>query len=178
MPCARGRKVVVEERRPEKACSREADVFVHKLEPIEVHGKPQHVVVNAGRPMVVKTPPVVIHRHGRVRHEERVVHHRPEPLYLTEEITKVVRPVHKKVFVEQYVKKEFPCADEVVHKRLLKAGRPCGCADRERFVERMDLDRDSIERVVEVDRSGSGSDETVEVAVESKRDEVKVAANK
>lgn len=182
------KKIVIDVERRREPCSRKADVFVHKLKPIVVHEKAQHYNVNAGRPTIVKTPPVVIHRQGHVKHEEHVVRHRPAPLFLTEEITKVSRPVHKKVYVEKFIRKEHPCSDEVVQRRLIKSHGPsCGCnrcrfQDRDEFVERVDLDGDSIEGriggdsvVREVDIDNVEDDVEVEVA-ESNQKSVQVEA--
>lgn len=145
-------------------------MFVHRLPPIELQEQARHVNVRAGKALVVKTPPVVIHRQGQVKHEEHVVRHRPAPVYLTEEITKVVRPVHKRVYVEKFLRKEYPCKDEIVHRRLVKEGWPCGCRHSGSSSSYSNESGDS--------ESGSDSSESAEVEVsETVQKEVKVVAD-
>lgn len=153
---------VIIERKRTSSCNKKPDVFVHKLQPIVVNAKPRHIVVEAGKPQVIRTPPVFIHRKGQVHYESpRVVHHQSKPIFLTEKILKVQRPIHKKVFVEKFVREESAGHEEIVEKKLCQSS----AHDIERsngFVERLDLgERFSsgnarIENIeVDVDRNGS-----------------------
>lgn len=132
-------EVIIERKLPAPPCNKKPDVFVHKLSPIVVNSKPRHIVVEAGKPQVIRTQPVFIHRKGQVHYEApRVVHHQQKPIYLTEKILKVSRPIHKKVFVEKYVKEEAAGAEEVVEKKLCQSS----AREVERsqgYVERLDL---------------------------------------
>lgn len=153
---------VVIERKRSGDCNKKPDVFVHKLSPIVVHGKPRHIVVEAGKAQVIRTPPVFIHRKGQVHYESpRVVHHQQKPIFLTEKILKVQRPIHKKVFVEKFVREESAGHEEVVEKKLCQSSareieRSSGFVERLDLGERIASGDARIENVeVEVDRNGS-----------------------
>lgn len=149
-------EIIVERKRP--ACNKKPDVFVHKLAPIVVNAKPRHIVVEAGKPQVIRTPPVFIHRKGQVHHESpRVIHHQQKPIFLTEKILKVQRPIHKKVFVEKFIREESAGREEVVEKKLCQSS-PREIERSTGFVERLDLGGryrhgDRIEEL-EVERDG------------------------
>lgn len=151
-------EVIVERKRA--PCNKKPEVFVHKLAPIVVNAKPRHIVVEAGKPQIIRTPPVFIHRKGQVHHESpRVVHHQSKPIFLTEKILKVSRPIHKKVFVEKFVREESAGHEEVVEKKLCQSsGREIERSNG--YVERLDLGdriRGGVERIEEVDVDRDGS---------------------
>lgn len=103
------------------------EIFVHQLKPIVIKEKPRNIVVEAGKPQIFRSPPVFIHRKGKVHHlPPNIVLHHQKPLFLTEKVIKVSRPVHKKVFVEKFIKKEYPCKDEIIGRRLVHS-KPVPC---------------------------------------------------
>lgn len=102
----------------DRGIDHKSDVIVNKLKPIVVQARSQNVLVRDEKPFVIRTPPVLLYRPGKTRVEPRVVNIRPSPLYLTKKITHISRPVHKKIYVESYTKKENPCQDEIVDTKL------------------------------------------------------------
>lgn len=160
--------IVIERKRP---CNKKPDVFVHKLSPIVVNSKPRHIVVEAGKPQVIRTPPVFIHRKGQVHHESpRVVHHQQRPIFLTEKILKVQRPIHKKVFVEKFIREESAGHEEVVEKKLCQSNAR-EIERRDGFVERLDLgDRVRGGEVI-AERDGGNIELDIELDVKIDRDD-------
>lgn len=105
-------------------CNKKPKVIVHqRREPIIINGPERSVVIPAGKPIRVRTAPVLIRRPGIRRFENKVFNHQKPALHFTQKITEVERPVLKKYFVEQFERQVKGCGPEIIDKRILPQPR-------------------------------------------------------
>lgn len=87
-------------------------VHVQRHPPIVVDRPSRTVVVEAQKPIHVRTSPVIYNRPGEVEFRPSVVKYQPKPHVVNKKFVRISRPLVKKFYVEQYSKTEpCPCKD-------------------------------------------------------------------